>query len=480
MKPWKIALFILLVMGGLLLATLFSSRVVLEGMRSEDGFSVGGSMIKYPTIETFLGDNNEVVAEVNVRVDTIITLVGTPEVETVIAPPDFSKIDTSQLERISYPGADKDFPQQLLSLFEGESCRILHFGDSQLEGDRISGYLRHRLQGIFGGSGPGFIPVKQVYNQISAEVTVSENWERYAIFDPTQQPVSNNNYGLYTTLSRFTGKAAIISDSTEKQKSSLSTFIRIKPSYRSYPALRRYNHIRMHYGNLRKPARVLVRSNDSVISHTPLIADSAYHCLEIRAGGTPAEITMEFEAEQSPDVYGLTLDGSRGIMLDNIAMRGASGTIFNKLNMSSFRAMAQKLNPKVIIFQYGGNSVPYLKDSLSVDHYMRSLAVNINRVKGLIPQAMIMFIGPGDMSTMINGKMVTYPLLPYLDEKLRETSIRNGWAYWSMYKAMGGLNSMPAWVEQGLAASDYTHFSPKGARIIGELFFTSLYLDLKR
>lgn len=53
MKPWKIALFILLVMGGLLLATLFSSRVVLEGMRSEDGFSVGGSMIKYPTIETF-------------------------------------------------------------------------------------------------------------------------------------------------------------------------------------------------------------------------------------------------------------------------------------------------------------------------------------------------------------------------------------------------------------------------------------------
>jgi lysophospholipase L1-like esterase len=39
---------------------------------------------------------------------------------------------------------------------------------------------------------------------------------------------------------------------------------------------------------------------------------------------------------------------------------------------------------------------------------------------------------------------------------------------------------MPAWVDQGLAATDYTHFSPKGSRLIAELFFTSLYLDLMR
>jgi hypothetical protein len=101
-------------------------------------------------------------------------------------------------------------------------------------------------------------------------------------------------------------------------------------------------------------------------------------------------------------------------------------------------------------------------------------------VKRQIPDALVLFIGPGDMSTMVNGNMVTYPLLPYLDVKLREACSNNGWAFWSMFRAMGGENAMPAWVDQGLAATDYTHFSPKGSRLIAELFFTSLYLDLMR
>lgn len=41
---------------------------------------------------------------------------------------------------------------------------------------------------------------------------------------------------------------------------------------------------------------------------------------------------------------------------------------------------------------------------------------------------------------------------------------------------MGGRNSMVSWVEADppLAATDYTHFSPLGARKVGELFYTAL------
>ena len=44
---------------------------------------------------------------------------------------------------------------------------------------------------------------------------------------------------------------------------------------------------------------------------------------------------------------------------------------------------------------------------------------------------------------------------------------------------MGGRNSMVSWVEADppLAASDYTHFSPQGARKVGELFYTALIND---
>ena len=70
-----------------------------------------------------------------------------------------------------------------------------------------------------------------------------------------------------------------------------------------------------------------------------------------------------------------------------------------------------------------------MKDSLGISNYSRFLAGNIKWVKRQIPDAMILFIGPSDMSTVINGEMVTYPLLPYLDEKLKQTCNENGWAY---------------------------------------------------
>ena len=82
------------------------------------------------------------------------------------------------------------------------------------------------------------------------------------------------------------------------------------------------------------------------------------------------------------------------------------------------------------------------------------------------------------MTTNDNGQMKTYPLLPYLNQVLKKTCQENGIAFWSMYDAMGGENSMQHWVDQGLAANDYTHFSPSGTKIISELFFLSLYLDL--
>lgn len=40
---------------------------------------------------------------------------------------------------------------------------ILHYGDSQIEGDRMTGFIRQRIQNQFGGFGPGLIPATNVY-----------------------------------------------------------------------------------------------------------------------------------------------------------------------------------------------------------------------------------------------------------------------------------------------------------------------------
>ena len=180
----------------------------------------------------------------------------------------------------------------------------------------------------------------------------------------------------------------------------------------------------------------------------------------------------------SADVYGLTLDGEDGIQLDNVAMRGSAGTVFAGLNGENFAQMYRELDPKVLIFQYGGNSVPYVKDSLEVSQYVGYLKNHISWVRRKTKDASIIFIGPADMTTTENGALRTYPLLPYLNNLLREMCYDNDIAYWSTFKAMGGENSMEHWVDQKLAGSDYTHFSLSGTRVISELFFLSLYMDL--
>ncbi len=42
---------------------------------------------------------------------------------------------------------------------------------------------------------------------------------------------------------------------------------------------------------------------------------------------------------------------------------------------------------------------------------------------------------------------------------------------------MGGRNSMPIWVQEKLAAKDYIHFSPQGARRMASIIYYSLMKD---
>lgn len=479
MSPKRISVFIFLSLGILLSLTFISRSVNLNSTRTEDGFIVKDVLVKYPTTTSFF---DHAAPETNLKADSIITVVGNilPVEDFRPSIPDVSKIDTADILRLVYPGGNQEFISTIKNKLAGGSCRILHFGDSQLEGDRISAYLRNRLQSIYGGSGPGFIPVKQVYQSLSSSVTASDNWLRFAVFDPRQKLLSNKDYGLYASVSRFTAFDCSTIDSTHAETLAVvKATIGIKPSFKSYARLRQYNRIKLHYGNAGYPVNVKIYESGQLIRESSLIADKGYHFLEIQTNGTPEDILIELEGKVSPDFYGLTLDGDKGVSLDNIAMRGSSGTMFGKMNAHGFSRMAAHLDPDIVIMQYGGNTVPYLKDSASIDNYARYLKSNINWVKRFIPGASIVFIGPSDMSTMRNGEMVTYSLLPYLDERLKTTCLNTGVAYWSMFNAMGGKNSMVEWVNRGLAASDYTHFSPKGTRIISELLFTALYLDLK-
>jgi lysophospholipase L1-like esterase len=64
-------------------------------------------------------------------------------------------------------------------------------------------------------------------------------------------------------------------------------------------------------------------------------------------------------------------------------------------------------------------------------------------------------------------------------------TLKTGCAFWDLYQAMGGKNSMVQWVNAtpSLAEKDFTHFNFRGARIIGEMLYNAIikeYVSFKK
>ena len=65
-------------------------------------------------------------------------------------------------KKIQYPNNDKSILYtffQKLDNAKAKKVRIMHYGDSQIEADRITSRLRERLQKEFGGYGAGALSV---------------------------------------------------------------------------------------------------------------------------------------------------------------------------------------------------------------------------------------------------------------------------------------------------------------------------------
>ncbi|MFM9005894.1 MAG: hypothetical protein ACKOSR_10395, partial [Flavobacteriales bacterium] len=93
------------------------------------------------------------------------------------------------------------FFEALQNAASGQKISIFHYGDSQIEGDLMTGYIRQRIQQQFGGIGPGLIPAYNVYATQSFKQSVSPNFKRYTSFWPPK--MSSRRYGAMLSSATF-------------------------------------------------------------------------------------------------------------------------------------------------------------------------------------------------------------------------------------------------------------------------------------
>jgi lysophospholipase L1-like esterase/biopolymer transport protein ExbD len=443
------------------------------------GITIADSTINFPTINSFFVPKMEEDSLSKMEEDLAILFDSTIVVNKIDSAIIKHKLDSLKQHRQSLQ-LNNDGQSAMNRFFaaldnaKNKKVRIMHYGDSQIEADRITSYLRNELQKKFGGYGTGLFPIIQVAPKMSVNTEYSENWKRYPGFGRKDSTVSHMKYGALMAFCRY---APIPQSEISNDAMKHEAWLKIKKPRASYGRTKSYHQLKVFLSNSHSNIRYKITADGVDLIKGIISANTPFQTLKANFDKTPEEITITFKGKDSPDIYGISLEGNNGIVMDNIPLRGSSGTIFTKQNGTLLSNMYANLSPSLILMEFGGNTIPYIKNEKAASDYGRWFKSQINFMKKRNPQAAIIVIGPGDMSIKEGTDFVTYPLLENVRDALKDAAISSGCVFWDMYEVMGGKNSMPKWVnaEPSLAASDYIHFSPKGAKKIAEEFNVKLF-----
>ena len=277
---------------------------------------------------------------------------------------------------------------------------------------------------------------------------------RYAVYgDASNIRANHNRYGVMAQFSQVIGGGSVSFSKTnhsqafDNAKEISTVSVLLGKNSQNFTAT-------LKCGEIATEPKVLP-ANDSVSLITWILPE------DIQRG------TINFKG--NAEIYAILLDGDPGVAIDNVALRGCSGTIFTRMNESVARQAFKLLDTKLIILQFGGNRMPGITSTKNIPPYMAELEKQIHYMRRVAPKATLLFIGPADMGRSYGGKIGTWHGLPELNDSLRAMALRNKVAYWDMFNVMGGEGSMAQWVKHkpALAGPDYIHFTFTGAQEIG-------------
>lgn len=374
------------------------------------------------------------------------------------------------------PHALDKFFAKLSNLGEEGKVRIMHYGDSQIEGDRITGYIRSKLQGRFGGFGMGLCSPVALYSQFSIKQSDSQNWYRFNGFMFSENVANHKKFGPMIAYNRY---APATDTATWQASTKYSAWLQFDKSTIGYSNTAKFKKISIYYGNSRANVKITVKSDDQVLVTDSLKAGTDMYVFNYTASSYLSNVRFEFEGYDSPDFYAISFEDETGIYVDNIALRGSSGTVFTTTDGGLLAKSFSYMGVDLFILQFGGNSVPYIEDKKAAEQFANYFYYQMAFLKNVVPDACFIVIGPSDMSVKIKDSYVTYPNLETIINELKKATHKAGGVYWDMYKAMGGKNSMVAWVNSNppMAGTDFVHFTPYGTTIISQMFYNAFILE---
>ncbi|RLD72916.1 MAG: hypothetical protein DRJ29_03805 [Bacteroidetes bacterium] len=460
MKPLRIFIFFLAVLLLLLLVSFLFPK---------QGIGVGGDLrLSFMSLSELIHeDTTATLADID-HLLTASSVTDDPEAfEAHVIPANADRLK-QEVHRIQFAETNASllypFFRNLDQIASGRkrSGRILHFGDSQIENDRMTALIRYRMQRNFGGTGSGLVQAIPLYSgSLSYQQEESGAWLRYTYFGKRDSTINHKSYGIM-------GAFASVPIPEDDAWPILS--YHFNTSRRSGQVQR----IRVFMHSYVDGASVAFQVNNE-FSDTLRGFPDGFSVADFSHFEELREVRISFNLPEGGRIYGISFESEGGVQVDNIAMRGGSGLIFTSMSRLSQQAMLNQLSPGLILLQYGGNVVPYMSST----YYRRAFKRQLLFFKEVCPGIPVIVIGPSDMAVREDGHFISYPGLEGIRDALRDAARESGFGFWDLYEAMGGHNSMASFVhtDPPLASTDYVHFTNLGVNLVAEMFYNALMLE---
>lgn len=335
-----------------------------------------------------------------------------------------------------------------------KTVRIAHYGDSAIEGDLVTADIRETLQKRFGGTGVGWLGIvsQDITFRMTTKHSFSNNWDAAALYSSNPK---NFRLGISGEVSIPKGNSWVQYEATRA---------------RSY--LNGFTNVKMYYSNA-KNSQLSYSFNGGAAQRVALKSEPGIHELVLTNSARAKSIKLEFPLAQQAEVYGVSLENETGIYVDNLPLRGNSGVDLGSLPVNTLKDFSKYLDYKLIILEFGLNIAGTRTD---YTWYEREMIKVINNFKSAFPKASIILVSVHDKAMKKGSNFVTDPAILQLHEVQKTIAEKADVAFWSLFDAMGGENSMATWVSANppLAFKDYIHFNEQGAKKVAQLFTEAL------
>lgn len=351
---------------------------------------------------------------------------------------------------------------QALDSAKQKQVRVVHIGDSHVQADWITGYVRNKYQQRFGHGGRGMVFPYACANTHSAYDYNSYSYGNWAYAKNVQEDPAYDLGLSGATVATADEKAwfkfVFTDDALKPSFTQLDLYLERRTS--SFDLV-------VQLGE-RDTFHVDVWP-DSLVDSTQ-IEDSLHVRLQLPEVSDTLSIYVKKQRPEQKrlEFYGLSLSnpGDSGVLYHSVGINGAGYTDVMRQNL--MYDQLKQIQPQLVIIDFGANDFDYRyykKDALKAN-----LSSIIDAVRKALPGVSILVTNVQDAYRRWHNLIEC----SWFAVHTREVAMAKGCAYYDYYHVAGGRYSMLQWRSYGLAKSDKVHLKPGGYYLKGDLYYQAM------